>query len=47
LLGLSCFLLYAVRRVDCHRCQAVVVEEVPWGGGKRSLTKAYMLFLAG
>jgi hypothetical protein len=22
------------------------VEEVPWGDGKRSLTKAYMLFLA-
>jgi len=25
---------------------AVVVEEVPWGDGKRTLTKAYMLFLA-
>jgi hypothetical protein len=24
----------------------VVVEEVPWGEGKRSLTKAYVLFLA-
>ena len=32
--------------VDCRRCQAVVVEEVPWGDGKRTLTKAYMLFLA-
>jgi transposase len=35
-----------MRRVDCRRCRAVVVEEVPWGDGKRTLTKAYMLFLA-
>jgi transposase len=33
-------------RVDCRRCSAVLVEEVPWCDGKRSLTKAYMLFLA-
>jgi hypothetical protein len=24
----------------------VAVEEAPWGDGKRTLTKAYMLFLA-
>jgi transposase len=35
-----------MRRVDCRRCSVVVVEEVPWGDGKRTLTKAYMLFLA-
>jgi hypothetical protein len=35
-----------MRRVDCRRCGVVVVEEVPWGDGKRTLTKAYMLFLA-
>jgi len=35
-----------MRRVDCRRCEAVVVEEVPWGDGKRTLTRAYMLFLA-
>jgi hypothetical protein len=40
------FLLYAMRRVDCRRCGEVAVEEVPWGDGKRPLTKAYMLFLA-
>jgi transposase len=40
------FLLYTMRRVDCRRCDAVIVEEVPWGDGKRTLTKAYMLFLA-
>ncbi len=44
--GFLVFLLYAMRRVDCRRCQAVFVEEVPWGDGKRTLTRAYMLFLA-
>jgi transposase len=44
--GFLVFLLYAMRRVDCRGCGAVVVEEVPWGDGKRTLTKAYMLFLA-
>src|ERR1043166_2134616 len=44
--GFFVFLLYAMRRVDCRRCGAVVVEEVPWAAGKRSLTKAYMLLLA-
>jgi len=44
--GFLVFLLYSMRRVDCPRCQAIVVEEVPWGDGKRTLTRAYMLFLA-
>src|SRR5690242_14345767 len=44
--GLFVFLLYAMRRVDCRHCRVVAVEEVPWGDGKRTLTKAYMLFLA-
>jgi transposase len=44
--GFLVFLLYTMRRVDCRRCDAVVVEEVPWSDGKRQLTKAYMLFLA-
>ena len=44
--GFLVFLLYSMRRVDCRRCQTVVVEEVPWGDGKRTLTRAYMLFLA-
>ena len=44
--GFLVFLLYTMRRVDCRRCGAVVVEEVPWGDGKRSLSRAYMLFLA-
>jgi transposase len=44
--GFLVFLLYTMRRVDCRRCDVVTVEEVPWGDGKRTLTKAYMLFLA-
>ena len=44
--GFLVFLLYTMRRVDCRRCGVVAVEEVPWGDGKRTLTEAYMLFLA-
>jgi transposase len=44
--GFFVFLLYTMRRVDCRRCGAIVVEQVPWGDGKRTLTRAYMLFLA-
>src|SRR6476661_7659871 len=44
--GFLVFLLYTMRRVDCPRCGIVAVEEVPWGDGKCTLTKAYMLFLA-
>jgi transposase len=44
--GYFVFLLYAMRRVHCRRCGVVTVEKVPWGEGKRTLTKAYMLFLA-
>ena len=44
--GFLVFRLYTMRRVDCRRCGVVAVEEVPWGDGKRPLTKAYMLFLA-
>ena len=44
--GFLVFLLYTMRRVNCRRCGIVAVEEVPWGDGKRTLTKAYMLFIA-
>ena len=43
--GFFVFFLYHMRRVDCRRCGVVVVEEVPWGSGKHSLTTAYMQFL--
>ena len=38
--GFFVFLLYTMRRVDCRRCGVVAVEEVPWGDGKRTLTKS-------
>jgi transposase len=44
--GFLVFLLYAMRRVDCRHCAAVVVEEVPWARGEHTLTKVYMLFVA-
>ena len=43
--GFLVFLVYRMRRVSCRDC-GVVVEEVPWGNGKRQSTKAHMLFLA-
>ena len=41
--GFLVFFIYSMRRVNCKRC-GIVVEEVPWGMGKHSLTKVYMHF---
>ena len=43
--GFAVVLRYAMRRVACQSC-GVTVEEVPWGIGKHTLCKAYMLYLA-
>lgn len=43
--GFAVFFLYSRRRVECPRC-GVVVELLPWAHGKRTLTTAYMHFLA-
>lgn len=43
--GFAVVLLYSMRRVECRGC-GVKVEEVPWGIGKHTLTRAYMLYLA-
>ena len=43
--GFAVILLYNMRRVACEAC-GVKVEEVPWGMGKHTLSRAYMLFLA-
>ena len=43
--GFAVVLLYAMRRVQCRQC-GVKVEQVPWGIGKHTLTRAYRLFLA-
>jgi transposase len=44
--GFLVFLLHSMRRVDWPRCHAVIVEEVPRGDGKRTPTRACMLYLA-
>jgi len=43
--GITVFLIYAMRRVDCRRC-GVTVERVPWGNGNAPTTHAYAWFLA-
>ena len=43
--AINVILVYAMRRVDCPDC-GVKVEQVPWGDGKRHLTRAYAVFLA-
>lgn len=43
--GFAVFLLYCMRRVNCQRC-GVTIEAVPWGTGKHTLCKVYMLYLA-
>ncbi len=43
--GITVFLLYAMRRVECRRC-GVQVEIVPWAKGKSPMTHAYAWFLA-
>jgi transposase len=45
LLGITVYLLYVMRRVNCPRC-GIIVEQVPWVAGKRRLTIAYALFLS-
>ena len=43
--GITVFLVYALRRVDCPGC-GVTAERVPWASGKEQLTTAYQWFLA-
>ena len=43
--GYAVELHYRMRRVQCRQC-GVKVEQVPWGAGKHTLTKAYMMYLA-
>ncbi len=46
LLGLACYFVYAMRRVNCAHCGKVKVERVPWAEGKRQSTRALDWFLA-
>lgn len=43
--GYLVFFIYTMRRVSCKRC-GIKIEEVPWGAGKKELTKIYMQYLA-
>jgi transposase len=43
--NIAVFLVYAMRRVNCPTC-GIVVERVPWSGGKSPVTKSYQWFLA-
>lgn len=40
------FFLYRMRRVECRRCDKVLIERVPWCEGKHSQTTTYRWFLA-
>lgn len=43
--GISVYLVYRMRRVECRRC-GVKVERVPWAEGKSTMTVEYQWFLA-
>ena len=42
----SVVFVYCMRRVNCASCNGVKAEAVPWGEGKRPLTRCHMKFLA-
>ena len=44
--GFHIFFEYALRRVKCPRCKAVIAEKIPWADGKNHLTHHYCKYLA-
>ena len=44
--GIVVYFVYRMRRVECRRCDKVLVERVPWCEGKHSQTTTYRWFLA-
>jgi transposase len=44
--GIPVFFVYRMRRVDCSKCRAVIVEQVPWAEGKHPQTNELRWFLA-
>ena len=44
--GMTVWLLYAPRRVQCGGCGGLYVEAMPWATGKRRMTVALAVFLA-
>jgi transposase len=43
--GISVYLLYVMRRVECPQC-GVKIEQVPWADGKHQSTYSFRIFLA-
>ncbi len=43
--GFKVFFKYLMRRVNCRFC-GIKIEKVPWGEGKKELTKTYMHYLS-
>ncbi len=46
ILNIQTYFEYKMRRCNCHQCQKVTMEKVPWGEGKNKLTYEYTSFLA-
>lgn len=44
--GMPVLLIYYMRRIDCARCEKVLIEAVPWAEGKHRACNVYRLFLA-
>jgi transposase len=44
--NIALILLYTMRRVNCRKCNKVVVEQVPWSAGKSRVTKEFAAVLA-
>jgi transposase len=44
--NIALILLYTMKRVNCRKCNKVVVEQVPWSAGKSRVTKEFTAVLA-
>jgi transposase len=44
--GILVYFVYSMRRIDCKKCDRVLVEMVPWADGKKRITKSFGWFLA-
>jgi transposase len=44
--GFHIYFKYKIRRVECTKCQKIVVEKIPWSDGKNHLTHYYCKYLA-
>jgi transposase len=44
--NVALIMLYTMRRVNCRRCNRVVIEQLPWSTGKSPVTKEFAAVLA-